>query len=54
MKIFNYKKTENGLEFVSEEEIESNEPTPEEIIAEKEKQLLEMYEEIQRLKEQNS
>lgn len=52
MKRITYKKTENGLEFVSEEEFDDADlPTEEELIAEKENQLLALYEEIQKLKE---
>jgi helix-turn-helix protein len=40
---------ENGL--IRIEHIEVNEPTQEELIAQKESELLEMYEELQKLKE---
>lgn len=46
-----YQKREDGtLELIKTQEVEINLPTEEEIIAEKEAQLLKMYQEIEALK----
>lgn len=48
-----YQRQEDGtLVLISTEEVEVSEPTDQELIAQKEQQLLELYEEIQRLKNQ--
>lgn len=52
IKKFIYKKTENGLVLDSTEEQQIEVPTTEELIKEKEEQLLSIYREIQKLKDQ--
>lgn len=49
-----YRKLEDGtMELVSTEQIVIDEPTKEEVIAEKEAKLISMYAELQELKEAN-
>ena len=49
-----YRKLEDGtMELVETIEIEVNEPTQEELIAQKEEELLNMYNELQALKNNN-
>ena len=49
-----YKKLEDGtMELVSVENIEIETPSPEQLIAEKEAQLLKIYDELQALKNNN-
>ena len=49
-----YRKLEDGtMELVETIEIELNEPTQEELIAQKEEELLNMYNELQALKNNN-
>ena len=50
-----WKKLEDGtMELVSDINVEVERPSTEEVIADKEAQLLEMYNELQALKESNS
>ena len=49
-----YRKKEDGsLELISSVEVEETLPTQEELIAEKEAELLKMYQELEALKSQN-